>query len=529
MSEECLPAWPAKGVFMGEERIVLVFDVGTQSSRALLINNRGEILAKSKRAHEPAYVSPRPDWAERDPDKYYEDICACSKDLKERFPGLFARVEAASITTIRDTVVCVDRNGKPLRPAILWLDKRMAEGKPKMSSLVRMMLKTVGMEETANLQFQKSHCNWIRQQEPEIWEKTDKYLLLSGYLIYCLTGEMVDAAASLVGHIPYDSQTRGWQKRGALTRPVFDVEESKLCRIAESGEVLGYITEKAAKDSGLSAGLRLIASGSDKACEILGMGCITKEKAAIGLGTTATITFTIQSYLEPERFIPPYNSVMKGYFTPEIEIFRGYWLISWFKKEFAEKEVEQALREGGSAEELLNQRLKEIPAGCEGLLFQPYFTPNITMPTAHGAVIGFSDRHTRIHIYRAIIEGINFALMDGMRLMEKRSGHQFSEIRLGGGGSQSEQICQITADMFGIPAVRTQTYEVAGIGCALAAFVGMGVFESYREAVEAMVRTRDIFEPDSKQHEIYEKLYENVFKKIYSRLEDLYEELGKIV
>lgn len=514
---------------MGEEKIVLVYDVGTQSSRALLINNRGEILAKSQRAHDPPYVSPEPDWAERDADLYYEDICACSRDLKERFPELFARLEAASITTIRDTVVCVDRNGKPLRPAILWLDKRMAEGKPRMSSLVRMMLKTVGMEETANLQFRKSHCNWIMQNEPQIWEKTDKYLLLSGYLIYCLTGEMADAAASMVGHIPYDSKTRSWQKPGALTRPVFDVEEEKLCRIAESGEVLGVISQKASVDSGLPAGLPLIATGSDKACEILGMGCITKEKAAVGLGTTATVTFTIPYYLEPERFIPPYDSIIKGYFSPEIEIFQGYWLISWFKKEFAEKEVVQAKKEGVSAEELLNRRLEEIPPGCEGLLFQPYFTPNITMPAARGAIIGFSDVHTRIHIYRAIIEGINFALMDGMRLLEKRAGHAFSEIRIGGGGSQSDRICQITADMFGIPVVRTQTYEVAGIGCALTAFVGLGAFKDYREAVEAMVRTSDVFEPDPKQQQIYEKLYRDVFKKIYGRLEDLYGEIGKIV
>ena len=513
---------------MGEERIVLVYDVGTQSSRALLINNRGEILAKSQKHHDPPYVSPCPDWAERDADQYYEDICACSRDLKERFPDLFGRVEAASITTIRDTVVCVDRNGKPLRPAILWLDKRMAEGKPQMSNLIRMAFKAVGMEETANLQFRKSHCNWIRQREPEIWEKTDKFLLLSGYLVHCLTGQMADAAASMVGHIPYDSKTRNWQKQGALTRPVFPVEEEKLCRIVESGELFGVITEKAAEDSGLPEGLPVIAAGSDKACEVMGMGCIDRETAAIGLGTTATITFNIGQYLEPERFIPPYASIIPGYFNPEYEIFRGYWLISWFKKEFAEKEVVQAAKEGCSAEELLNRRLEEIPAGCDGLLFQPYFTPNITMPTARGAVIGFSDRHTRIHIYRAIIEGINFALMDGMRLMEHRAGHRFREIRLGGGASQSDQICQITADMFGIPAVRTQTYEVAGVGCALTAFVGLGVFKDYREAVNAMVRKRGIFEPDLKQHEIYERLYENVFKKIYGRLKDLYDELGQI-
>lgn len=161
-----------------EDRIVLVYDVGTQSSRALLVNQCGEILGKSKVG----------------------------------YPNLFEKIEGVSITTIRDTVVCVDREGRPLRPAILWLDKRRASGKPRMSQISRMLFKAVGMEGTANVQYQKSHCNWIRQKEPDLWNKTYKYLLLSGYLIFRLCGRMADSAASLVGHIPFDSQSRGWQK-----------------------------------------------------------------------------------------------------------------------------------------------------------------------------------------------------------------------------------------------------------------------------------------------------------------------------
>lgn len=511
-----------------EERIVLAFDVGTQSSRALLINQHGEILGKKKIRHDPPYHSIQPDWAEQKADYYYQNICKAALALKEEKADLWERIEAVSLTTIRDTVVCVDREGRPLRPAILWLDKRRAQGKPKISQVTKMLFKAVGMDETAVVQFQKSYCNWIMQNEPEIWEKTDKYLLLSGYLIFRLTGRMADSAAGLVGHIPFDSQTRNWQRKGALTRPVFDIPPEKLCEVVESGEIIGHITKQASSDTGIPEGMKLIASGSDKACEILGLGCITKEKAAIGFGTTATITFTMDRYLEPERFIPPYASIIKGCYTPEIEIFRGYWLISWFKKEFAEKEVKQAEAFGLSAEELLNERLKEVPAGCDGLLFQPYFTPNITMPSARGAVIGFSDQHTRIHIYRAIIEGINFALMDGMRLMERRSGQKFQEIYLGGGGSQSDEICQITADMFGIPAIRVQTYEVTGIGCAMAAFVGIGVFASYKDAAEAMVHKKDIFLPDMKQHKIYAVLYEDVFKNIYGKLAPLYERLHEI-
>lgn len=510
------------------ERIVLIFDIGTQSSRALLVNNRGDILNKVKRKHDPPYVSPKTDYAEQDPDFYYRTISEAAQELRQLEPALWDKIEAVSLTTIRDTAVCVDESGAPLCPAFLWLDHRKADGAPHFSQLIALMLKAIAMEQTAILQYRKGKCNWLREQQPALWAKTHKFLMLGGYLTFRLTGRMADCAASMVGHIPFDHRTRTWQKKTDLTWPVFPIEAQKLCEIVEPGETIGGITADAAQALGLPPGLPLIASGSDKACEIVGLGCITPEKAAISFGTTATVTFTTPNYVEPERFIPPYTSILKHHYTPEIEIFRGYWLVSWFKKEFAAKEIEEANTLGVSAEELLNQRLHEIPAGCEGLVFQPYFTPNTTMPSARGAVIGFSDVHTRLHIYRAIIEGINFALMDGMRLLEKQSGNIFSEIYVGGGGAQSAEICQITADMFGVPVRRTQTFEVSGIGCAIAAFVGLGEFKDYREAVQHMVFPKDCFFPNIAQHKIYETLYADIFKNIYGKLSPLYQRLNEI-
>ncbi len=150
------------------------------------------------------------------------------------------------------------------------------------------------------------------------------------------------------------------------------------------------------------------------------------------------------------------------------------------------------------------------------------------MPTARGAMIGFSDQHTRIHIYRSIIEGINFALMDGMRILEKRANFRFKEIYLGGGGSQSDEICQITANMFGLPVYRTQTHEVTGMGSAIATFVALKVFDSYEEAVHQMVHIKDCFEPDFKEQRIYHELYTQVYKNIYKKLSPLYQELHDI-
>lgn len=513
---------------MNKPHIILAFDIGTQSTRALLITSEGQIAAKAQKGHHPAYISRNPGWAEQVPDFYYDNMCRVARQLRESFPELFAQIEAVTLTTIRSTSICVGDDGKPLRPAILWLDQRRAAGSPELKAWTAAAIKAVGMSRTLQLQYQKSHCNWIRENEPEIWRQTKKYVLLGTYLNYKLTGQMKDSTASIVGYVPYDFKNRRWKKENDLVRPVFDIPNQMMCDLVAPGDVIGRLTKEAAADLGLPAGLKLIATGTDKACEILGLGCVNQKRAAISFGTTATVTFTTGKYLEPEPFILPYNAILPGCYTPEVEIFRGYWLISWFKKEFAQKEVAEAIRLKVQPEEILNKRLKEVPAGCDGLILQPYFTPNLTMPEAKGAVIGFSDVHTRIHLYRAIIEGINFALMDGMRHMEKRGGFRFEEIRVGGGGAQSSEICQITADMFGIPVVRTQTYEVSGIGSAIPAFVTLGVFGSYKEALRHMVHRKDVFYPDKEQNKVYRRLYEEVYKQIYPRLSEIYAKIGEI-
>jgi len=203
-------------------------------------------------------------------------------------------------------------------------------------------------------------------------------------------------------------------------------------------------------------------------------------------------------------------------------VYRGYWLISWFKKEFAAKEVELAQKQGVAPEVLLDAMLKKTPAGCEGLVFQPYFTPGVVMPKARGAIIGFSDTHTRAHIYRAIIEGINFALMDGLYTMQKRGKVNIQKLFIAGGGSQSDAVCQIAASMFGLPAYRIQTYEATGLGSSMVAFAAMKVYADAYEAAAKMVRIKNEFLPDNKEHETYKFLFNEIFSKIFGKLLPLY-------
>jgi sugar (pentulose or hexulose) kinase len=294
---------------------------------------------------------------------YWDAVCDVTNRLKNEASDIWNSIIAVTITTIRDTCLCVDRDGKPLRDFILWLDKRQCEMKKTLPALTAALFSLAGMKDTADLLQRVSACNWLAENEPELWKRTHKFIFISGYLTFMLTGRLVDSVANMIGHVPLNSRTRTWMGGNDLNRCIFNIEAEKLTELLEPGETLGHITADAASATGIPQGLPLIATGSDKGCETLGLSCLKPDSAAIGLGTTATIQFTIDRYMEPLPFIPAYPAVLKGHYNPEVQVYRGYWLISWFKNEFAAKEVAEAEKTGVAPEDLLDALLQKIPAG----------------------------------------------------------------------------------------------------------------------------------------------------------------------
>ena len=514
-----------------KEPLVLAFDMGTQSIRALLINPQGEILCKAQKAFEPPYFSARPGWAEQKPALYWESLAQTSLELKAKARDLWGGIIAVTCATIRDTCVCLDENNEPVRDAIVWLDDRMTDTKdmPPLSAPMQALLRLARLSELVDLQREKSHCNWIAAHQPEIWRKTKTFAMISTWLNYKFTGNLVDSYAGMIGHLPYDNKNRAWMKPNDMRKMVFAIDDSQLCALTAPGSVLGEISAAASEQTGIPRGLPLIATGSDKGCETLGVSCLSEETAALSFGTTATVQVSTKRYFEPTPNMPAYTAIVPGYYNPEIQIYRGYWLLSWFKKEFAAKESVQAESLGVSAEQLLDERLKEIRPGCDGLILQPYFTPAPAMLHAKGVVVGFSDSHTRIHLYRAIIEGLNFALMQGLDALQTRGKLKVSKLFVAGGGSKSDEVCRITASQFGLPVYRTQTYEACGIGGALTAFTAKGIFASYEEGLRRMVHVKDEFLPDPAAHQLYRELYERIFLKLFGKLSPLYQEIDAII
>ncbi|HEX2906144.1 MAG TPA: FGGY-family carbohydrate kinase, partial [Phototrophicaceae bacterium] len=209
------------------------------------------------------------------------------------------------------------------------------------------------------------------------------------------------------------------------------------------------------------------------------------------------------------------------------QIYRGYWMVSWFKNEFGLREMSMAEELGVEAETLLDELLKAAPPGAEGLVLQPYWSPGIKVPgpEARGAIIGFSDVHTRAHVYRAILEGLAYALREGKERTEQRSKIPITELRVSGGGSQSDAAMQLTADIFGLPTARPHTYETSGLGAAMDAAVGLKLHSDFDIAVREMTRIGQVFEPDPETCAIYEDFYQAVYKRMYSQLRPLYEHI----
>jgi sugar (pentulose or hexulose) kinase len=508
---------------------LLAIDNGTQSVRALLFDLNGHLVAKAQVPLQ-AYFSDHPGWAEHHAEEYWQAVCLACQRLWTQTQAPRSAVKGVAVTTQRGTMINLDKHGKPLRPAIVWLDQRKAQRLPKIAWHWRAAFKLAGVADTIRYFQREADINWIAQNQPDIWAKTDKYLMLGGYLNYQLTGRLVDSIGAQVGYVPFDFKRQRWAGRWDWKWQAMEVHPDMMPELVPPGTVIGEITPAAADATGIPAGTPVVSAAADKACEVLGAGCLEPHIGCLSYGTTATINTTTKKYFEATPFIPPYPAAVPGLYSNEVQIFRGFWMVSWFKQQFGHLEQQAAESQGVAPEALFDEMIRSVPPGSMGLMLQPYWTPGIRHPgpEAKGAVIGFGDVHTRAHLYRSILEGLAYSLREGKEKIEQRGGTAITGLRVSGGGSQSEMAMQITADVFNLPTERPHIYETSGLGAAINAAVGLKLHPDFPTAIGAMTRIGKVFEPNPHDAQTYDALYQRVYKKMYRRLQPLYEEIRQI-
>lgn len=509
--------------------LLLSIDHGTQSVRVLVFDLQGELLAKSRVSSKP-FLSTAPGLVEQHPQVFWETVSQACQALWSMEIVDPQRIAAVALTTQRSTVINLDRKAQPLRPAILWLDQRRTEGVRPVGGLWGIAFRVSGMTQTVAYLQAEAEANWIRTHQPEIWAETHKYLFLSGYLTYRLTGKFVDSTACQVGYVPFDFKRQAWAHRWDWKWRAVPMRPDILPDLVPPAGVLGEITREASEATGIPAGLPLIAAAADKACEVIGAGCLEPHIGCLSYGTAATINSTHRNYREIIPLIPPYPSAVPGAYSMELQIYRGFWMVTWFKEQFGQPELDKAREQGLEPETLFDELIRTVPPGSEGLMLQPYWSPGLRLPgpEARGAILGFSDVHTRAHVYRAILEGLAYAMREGAERTSQRSGVPITELRIVGGGSQSDAAMQLTADVFGLPASRAHVYEASGLGAAMDAAVGAGLHPSFEQAIAQMSHLGRTFEPDRNSHHIYDELYRKVYRQIYGRLRPLYAQIRSI-
>lgn len=501
-----------------KEPLILTIDFGTQSVRAAIFNKKGEILGLEKVPYDEPYFSKQNGWAEQHPQYYIDCLCKATKALTNSHKELLKDIKGITLTCFRDSAVLLDKDLKVIRPCILWLDQRRAKADYKeLPLLSRIIFNLVGMKDTIDLNRKRTMSLWLQENEPESWGKVYKYVPISTYFNYFLTGELKDSSSNCTGHYPLDFKKREWYKSDKhLKGQIFGIPRAILPEIVPEGTPIGAISKESSKLTGIPEGITLYASGSDKSCDTLGLGALSNKVAAISYGTASSIDVTNKKYMDSEPFLPSYPSCLPGFYNMEVQVYRGYWMLNWFAKEFAVEQFNN-IEESLILHEL-NKKIMDIEPGSEGLVLQPYWGPGLRRPLAKGAIVGFSDVHTKEHLYRAIIEGIAYALREGLIGFEHKLHHKIKELRVSGGGSRSNSVCQITADIFGVPVARVQTYETSSLGAAISGFLAIKEYNSPQEAIDNMVKIKERFYPSPTAHKKYDYLFKHVYLNMYPRL-----------
>ncbi len=513
----------------GGDELLLALDCGTQSVRALLFDAAGALVARSQLPLD-GYVSAEPGWLEHDVEGLWDATARACRQLWQSHAHLHDAVRGVAVTTQRGTVMPIDAQGRALAPAIIWLDQRRATRIPPLHPAWRAAFAVAGTAATVRSFQHDAEVNWWAEQRPALWARTHKLLLLSGLLNWKLTGRFVDSVGAQVGYLPLDFRRHAWAGRRDWKWQALALRREQLPELLPVGSVLGEVSAAAAAATGIARGLPVIAAAADKACEVLGAGCMQPALGALSYGTTATLNVCGPRYVEARPFVPPYPAALPGHFDTEVQIFRGYWMVRWFKEQFGDREQHAAAQSGVAPEVLFDALVASVPPGSMGLMLQPYWSPGVRHPgpDAKGAIIGFGDIHTRAHVYRAILEGLAYALREGRERIERRTGTPLTELRVAGGGSQSDAALQITADVFNLPVARPHTHETAGLGAAIAAATALRIHPDFASAVRRMTRVARRFEPQPAHVALYDALYRKVYRRMYSRLAPLYAQIARI-
>jgi xylulokinase len=495
-------------------------DAGTTALKAAVFDERGNCLAVAR--EEYTLETPAADRAELDPKVYWQALVQATRRILTE-PGVDAAwVAAMAVSSQGETVIATDAGGRPLAPALVWLDNRAQAEADQLADRFAPgdVYATTGIP-AINPTWTASKLAWWRSHEPALYGAAARFVLVEAYLLHALTGRFVSDGSAQCTTLLYDIRSHGWW---APMLAELELSADRLPDLEPAGSIVGSLTRSAADQLGLAAGVRVVAGGMDQCVGAVGVGNVSGELVSESTGGALTLQATVaRPDGDASARTPVYVHSVTGQYLYCPVCPTGGLSLTWFRDQFGAPEVAEAARRGVDAYDLLTQLAAGAPAGADGLIMLPHlmgaFSPEYE-PRARGVFYGFTLAHGRGHFVRAILEAVAFMLRRNIELLAG-AGAAASEIRSHGGGSRSQLWCQIKADVTGLPVVTLAGEDAAVRGDAMLAGLAVGEFGDLDEACAAMVREVHRYVPDARTRATYETAY-TTYVDLFDALEPLF-------
>lgn len=485
-------------------KYLLGIDFGGGASKATLLSCEGDVVATSTTEY-PTYY-PKPGYVEQNPGDWICAIQANIKGILEKSGISPSDILCVALDAATHTAVIMDENFEVIRPAIYWTDTRSTEESEYLLKNHSGITDKQVLHKPSTI-WTLPQLLWIKNNEPENFKKTKKILFAKDYVRHFLTDDYCTDYIEAEGSMFFDIEKMSWSEELCN---VMGLDPALLPEVKKPSDIAGYITKKAAKETGLFEGTPVIAGTTDTVMEVFAAGAVNKGQMTLKLATAGRIcVITDKPY--PHKNIVNYSHITDGLFYPGTGTKSCAASLRWFRDTF-----------GGDYKEF-DEMAEKLPIGSDGLVFHPYLNGELTPysnPDLCADFVGVRSFHTKAHFVRAVLEGVAMSMLDCKMVIDKMGMSHDGYAMVIGGGAKSPLWRQMIADTLGLKLIEMK-YSDSSFGSAMLAGIAVGIFESSDAALSICNEKLSETIPDMNKHEEYMKLFKK-YKAIQKALEPIY-------
>ncbi|MDP4093758.1 MAG: xylulokinase [Bacillota bacterium] len=505
---------------------LLGIDIGTSGTKTVLFDEAGNTVASALGEY-PLY-QPEIGWAEQDPEDWWNAVCKTISEVIAKSGVNAEDIKGIGLSGQMHGAVLLDKNDNVLRKSIIWCDQRSSAECNQITSLIgkeRLIAITANPALTG---FTASKVMWVKNNEPELFEKVKRILLPKDYIRLRLTGEFATEVSDASGMQFMDIPARKWSDDvlGKL-----GIDKSMLGKLYESQEVTGKVTKQVAQLTGLKEGTPVVGGAGDQAAGAVGNGIVKPGVISSTIGTSGVVfAYSDKVTIDPEGRVHTFcHAVPNTWHVMGVTQGAGLSL-KWYRDNFCIEEKRTAELMKVDPYVLMDEEALKTEPGSNGLIYLPYLmgerTPHLD-PNAKGVFFGLSAKHEKPEMIRAVMEGVVYSLRDCLEII-KGMGIEINEVRASGGGGKSKLWRQMQADVFGTSINTINSSEGPALGVALLAGVGAGVYGSVAQACDATIKVKTSQSFDQGLFEKYSKFY-GLYRRLYTSLKSDFSDLAKIL